>query len=348
MAHNNFAHNQLLKHGWKEGSGLGKAEDGIKEAIKVKIKNDTAGVGHDPGADFTFHWWDHVFNKAAGSIHVKNTENGVEVKKVSADNGPVISKKRKTYDKKNMLYGQFVKGATLSDGSYEAVPGRKEESSDEEEKTKNKTAIIPANEQEIFKLCGGLTAHKAARHGHKLNGKLSRVEEQERLLVESMKRTLGKHSNDKITSSDTGGNYKCEESNMAVEQKSGKKKNKKKRKYEQLNLVDANNGFEELTNNVSVDNEIYGQEQAEAKPRKSGKFKKMGEVDTQLNDEQLTDNSLQNKKKKMHISSLHYEVLKNEPCEMNEKLQINQGVNEMKEKTNRKSKKLKKSRQEMN
>ncbi|KAL3884631.1 hypothetical protein ACJMK2_024758 [Sinanodonta woodiana] len=505
MAQNNFARNQLTKHGWKEGSGLGKAENGIKEAIKVKIKNDVAGVGHDPGADFTFHWWDHVFNKAAGSIHVKNTENGVEVKKVSADNGPVVSKKRKTYDKKNMLYGQFVKGATLSDGSYESVPGRREESSDDEEKTKNKTAIIPANEQEIFKLCGGLTAHKAARHGHKLSGKLSRVEEQERLLVESMKKALGKHSsdnkisssdtggkhssdnkisssdtggkysidnkisssdtvgkhssdnkisssvtggkhssdskisssgtvrkhssdnkisssdtggkhssdnkisssgtvrkhsndnkisssdtggkhssdnkisssgtvgkhsndqkisssdtggkhssdnkisssdtggkysNDKISSSDAGGNYQCEESNMHVEQKSRKKKNKKKRKREQLNLVHANTGFEELTYSVNIgnmNNEIYCEEQEEARPRKS---KKTREVDYQL-----MDNNLQNKK---HFDSLHFEVLQNEHCEVKEKIEVNEGVKEMEKKSTIKSKKLKKSRKETN
>ena len=28
------------------GNGLGRSENGIKEAIKVKIKNDTTGVSH--------------------------------------------------------------------------------------------------------------------------------------------------------------------------------------------------------------------------------------------------------------------------------------------------------------
>uniref|UniRef100_A0A131Z1C0 Telomerase elongation inhibitor/rna maturation protein pinx1 n=1 Tax=Rhipicephalus appendiculatus TaxID=34631 RepID=A0A131Z1C0_RHIAP len=40
---------------------------------------------------------------------------------------------------------------------------------------------LPENvlDEEIFKACGGLTAHKAARHGHKMSGKLKRVQEQE-------------------------------------------------------------------------------------------------------------------------------------------------------------------------
>ena len=31
-------------------------------------------MGFDRGEEFTFHWWDHVFNKAAGNIEVKNNE----------------------------------------------------------------------------------------------------------------------------------------------------------------------------------------------------------------------------------------------------------------------------------
>ena len=31
-------------------------------------------VGHDAGKEFSFHWWDHMFNKAASSIQVETTE----------------------------------------------------------------------------------------------------------------------------------------------------------------------------------------------------------------------------------------------------------------------------------
>uniref|UniRef100_A0A6G5ADR3 G patch domain-containing protein 4 n=1 Tax=Rhipicephalus microplus TaxID=6941 RepID=A0A6G5ADR3_RHIMP len=41
-------------------------------------------------------------------------------------------------------------------------------------------------DEEIFKACRGLTAHKAARHGHKMSGKLKRVQEQEDGLCETI------------------------------------------------------------------------------------------------------------------------------------------------------------------
>uniref|UniRef100_A0AAQ5X9H6 G patch domain-containing protein 4 n=1 Tax=Amphiprion ocellaris TaxID=80972 RepID=A0AAQ5X9H6_AMPOC len=64
-----FAEQQLLRHGWEHGKGLGRAENGISEAIKVKVKCDKGGVGHKEGDQFTFHWWDHVFNKASSSLY---------------------------------------------------------------------------------------------------------------------------------------------------------------------------------------------------------------------------------------------------------------------------------------
>nr|XP_015192122.1 PREDICTED: G patch domain-containing protein 4-like [Lepisosteus oculatus] len=39
-----FAERQLLRHGWQQGKGLGKRENGISEAIKVKVKCDKTGV----------------------------------------------------------------------------------------------------------------------------------------------------------------------------------------------------------------------------------------------------------------------------------------------------------------
>ena len=58
-----FAKNHMYKQGWVEGKGLGRYETGMKNAIKVKIKRDQAGMGHDMAEEFTFQWWDHVFNK---------------------------------------------------------------------------------------------------------------------------------------------------------------------------------------------------------------------------------------------------------------------------------------------
>ncbi|XP_057649015.1 G patch domain-containing protein 4 isoform X2 [Chionomys nivalis] len=65
-----FAEEQLLKHGWTEGKGLGRNENGITQALKVTLKQDTHGVGHDPAKEFTNHWWSDLFNKTAASLVV--------------------------------------------------------------------------------------------------------------------------------------------------------------------------------------------------------------------------------------------------------------------------------------
>nr|XP_013014269.1 G patch domain-containing protein 4 isoform X2 [Cavia porcellus] len=39
-----FAEEQLLKHGWTQGKGLGRKENGITQALKVTLKQDTHGV----------------------------------------------------------------------------------------------------------------------------------------------------------------------------------------------------------------------------------------------------------------------------------------------------------------
>lgn len=49
------------------------------------------------------------------------------------------------------------------------------------------------SDADLFKACGGRTAHKGARHGLNLSGKLQRVAEQERLLLEKMKGKQNKH-----------------------------------------------------------------------------------------------------------------------------------------------------------
>ncbi|KTG02246.1 hypothetical protein cypCar_00016930 [Cyprinus carpio] len=75
-----FAEEQLLRHGWEKGKGLGRSENGISEAIKVKIKCNKGG-------------------------------NGAVVKKSDDSNDGLISNKkpRKAPQAKSMLYGCFVK-----------------------------------------------------------------------------------------------------------------------------------------------------------------------------------------------------------------------------------------------
>ncbi|XP_071098634.1 G patch domain-containing protein 4-like isoform X2 [Haliotis cracherodii] len=151
MSNSTFARNQLLKHGWTEGSGLGREESGMTEAIKVQIKNNKTGNGEVT-----------LGRKSPDSKEEKRAEKA---------------------RKKMALYGNFVKGATLKQEEGRQVEEKEGSSSESEEEEK----IDKPSEEEVFELCGGRTAHKGARHGLKLNGKLQRVQAMEEQLMLQMK-----------------------------------------------------------------------------------------------------------------------------------------------------------------
>lgn len=247
MSQSRFAQKELKKFGWKEGSGLGKNENGMKEAIKVKIKNDSHGVGHNRGDEFTFHWWDHVFNKAASSIVVESTQEGVSVKAAKESVG-VSTKKARTYDNKAMLYGQFVKGATLDNNQEVKSEGEEEDASEVTEYLEeDRQTLQKLPDEEILKICGGMTAHKGARHGLKLNGKLERIQEQERLLMEKWKKQKGSNSEmDKSERSSLSAKTDTTTENEDVNRECVKTKKKKKKRDK---LEDA----EKISQNQSPD-----------------------------------------------------------------------------------------------
>ncbi|NWI84382.1 GPTC4 protein, partial [Pitta sordida] len=168
------------------GQGLGKRGDGIAEAIRVKVKCDTAGVGHDAAEPFTFHWWDHVFNRAAANIAVEAGQDGISVKALSEQGGGISNKKpRKAGSPGELLYGRFVKSATLTSRGEEsmALPAAPESSEEEEEKLDLSSARRQLTDEELVQACGGRTAHKGARHGLTMSAKLARLEEQERAFL---------------------------------------------------------------------------------------------------------------------------------------------------------------------
>ncbi|XP_027042238.1 G patch domain-containing protein 4-like [Pocillopora damicornis] len=148
-----FARKQLEKHGWAEGKGLGKEESGISKAIKVNIKTDTAGVGYDAGDQFSFHWWDHVFNKTAKSIVVQESNDGVEVVKSGKESCVISSKRPSKNSNKSLLYGRFVKASSQTP---KRALSDSEEDTDEERDFSNLST-----EDKVFQACGGRTAHNS-------------------------------------------------------------------------------------------------------------------------------------------------------------------------------------------
>ncbi|XP_063594897.1 G patch domain-containing protein 4-like [Penaeus indicus] len=173
-----FAHSQLEKYGWREGKGLGKEEKGNTEPLKVKLKFDSTGIGHDVGEEFKFHWWDHVFNKAAKNMSVDEKNGSVEITRTEE-----LQVSKKLSAKMNM-YNGFVKGGTLHKSEI-----MKDSDSDDSDDSVERDLSHKLTDEELFKLCGGRTAHKGARHGLSMSAKLARVQEQEQKLMEKWKST---------------------------------------------------------------------------------------------------------------------------------------------------------------
>ncbi|XP_012259487.2 G patch domain-containing protein 4 [Athalia rosae] len=218
----NFAKEQLLKYGWTEGKGLGKHESGIREAIKPKLKFDNAGIGHDTSEDFTYHWWENVFNEASKNISVNTDDRGVSMKVLDEDTLEITTKKSSVRSLKKhhkLQYGSFLKTSTLlNDGKVIDDCSEKEKQSIIPEQ---KIEYAQLTDDALFRACGRRTAHKGARHGLNLNGKLARIAEQEKQLLAEMSRS------DKLGS---GSNLQGKEPTNNFELVKSRKRTKSKRK----------------------------------------------------------------------------------------------------------------------
>merc|ERR1712192_391822 len=154
--------------GWSEGVGLGRHGQGITDAIKPKLKFDQSGIGHNKAEEFEFQWWDHAFNKAAKSVKVEEGQDG----QVKVDFNRRKAEKAMKKEVKAKLYSNFVKSGTLTGGKMEEAG----EGDSVFVEDKDLSLLRTLTDDELVKACGGRTAHKGGRHGHKMNAKLARIE----------------------------------------------------------------------------------------------------------------------------------------------------------------------------
>ncbi|ALC48039.1 CG15561 [Drosophila busckii] len=186
-----FAKKILSKYGWKEGDGLGKNNDGIAAPLKASLKFDNAGLGVDRAKEFNDHWWERCFNEAAANVSVQVEKDGqVSTARKEGEEAVEISTKgysaRKLKKAKDQhsganggaVYEHFLQSALLTQDEGEVTNTDRIKSEDIAVSTVN-----VLTDEELFKACGGRTAHKGARHGLKLSGKLARIEQQEREML---------------------------------------------------------------------------------------------------------------------------------------------------------------------
>jgi len=226
--------------GWSSGEGLGKHGQGIVDALKPKLKFDQSGVGHNRAEEFEFHWWDHVFNKAAKSVKVEDSEGEVRVD-FNSDKSELSTKKMRRKARKeirNKLYSNFVKSGTLTGGKMEV----EERDEDGVVEVKDLSKLKELTDDELVAACGGRTAHKGSRHGLKMTAKLDRIAEAEREYMEKYKKkmqeTKGEKQRDQLPGNITP---QLEENSSSQEKKKKKKRSlevenesstKKKKKFE--------------------------------------------------------------------------------------------------------------------
>ncbi|XP_028609123.1 G patch domain-containing protein 4 [Grammomys surdaster] len=217
-----FAEEQLLKHGWTQGKGLGRRENGITQALKVTLKQDTHGVGHDPAKEFTDHWWSDLFNKTAASLVVDSGKDGVQIRRLSKETT------QRSHPKPSLLYQKFVKTATLTSG--EEKPDRDLGSCSDVDSHEPMPPKILTDEM-LLKACEGRTAHKAARIGITMKAKLARLEAQEQAFLARLKGSKAMDTSQPLTDSKPS-------------QK--KKKKRKKREEEEAATTEKSLGEEVL------------------------------------------------------------------------------------------------------
>ncbi|EGW07048.1 G patch domain-containing protein 4 [Cricetulus griseus] len=252
-----FAEEQLLKHGWTQGKGLGRKENGITQALKVTLKQDTHGDGvqirrlskettqrSHPKSNLLYQkfvksaccepekpWLLHFPVTVQIEIYRLHDSEG------NSGEGCQIHRFGREFLGASERVGNgvglalsismilFLQTATLTSG--EEKPDR-ESGSDDDSHEPTPPKIL--TDEMLLKACEGRTAHKAARIGITMKAKLARLEAQEQAFLARLK-----------GSKDVGTSQPHTD-----KEPSHKKKKKRKQKEEEETATTEKNVSEEL------------------------------------------------------------------------------------------------------
>ncbi|CAH2083870.1 unnamed protein product [Euphydryas editha] len=302
-----FARKQLEKYGWSDGKGLGKNENGISEALKPKLKRSVTGIGYDAAADFTEHWWSALYDKAASNVQVEE-KNGKtkKIKRVDKEEFEITNStwrlKRKSNNSNTEEYSDFfVRTAVLGSGGSKTT---KVKDSDSEDENNDKRDALKLTDEELYAACEGRTAHKGARHGLRALGKLARIEQQEKQLLQQ-----SKYNNFLAKNKSTDYDQVVEDTSLFDNTNVIKKKKKKKKRCNSNNYNDnVTNECNDNNTNDNVDNELNHRISNEVNNSKDGakdlkkKKKKSRKKEIEVSDD-IESESLKSKKKRKHSTN---------------------------------------------
>merc|ERR1712037_842426 len=103
-------------------------------------------------------------------VDFNSSKNELSTKKIRRKAEEAMKKEVKA-----KLYSNFVKSGTLTGGKMEEA----EEGDSGFVEDKDLSLLRTLTDDELVKACGGRTAHRGGRHGHRMNAKLARIEKAE-------------------------------------------------------------------------------------------------------------------------------------------------------------------------
>ncbi|MCJ8743663.1 hypothetical protein PDJAM_G00096810 [Pangasius djambal] len=111
-----FGQKMLERMGWSKGKGLGKSEQGATEHIKVKVKNNSLGLGTTINNEDNWIAHQDDFNQLLAELNNCHGQNNTEEPCQEQTQGFSLEEKSKT-SKKRVHYMKFTKGKDLSSRS---------------------------------------------------------------------------------------------------------------------------------------------------------------------------------------------------------------------------------------
>ncbi|XP_016951056.1 G patch domain-containing protein 4 [Drosophila biarmipes] len=329
-----FAKKLLGKYGWKEGDGLGKNSTGITAPLKASLKFDNAGLGADRAQEFNDHWWERCFNEAASNVDVQVQQDGkvltsrregeeaVEISTSGYSARKLKKAKEQHASDGRATYENFLQTSLLTQDGGEVETAERINVEDIEV---SKVTVL--TDEELFKACGGRTAHKGARHGLKLSGKIARLEQQEREMLEKLQGKLKtpsetdpvKKTKRKADSAEELVLEEQKEAEDAVEQpeKSKKKKKSKKSKavkseeeviseetQEEPAKTKKKKDKTKRPQEVQEDTEILVAEPVKIKKKKADRLQEVSEATEETTQDRDTDEPVKSKKKRKTEDSI--------------------------------------------
>jgi len=122
-----FGHQQMLRMGWKPGRGLGSSVEGMRDHVKVKVKTDSKGLGHNQGQQDLPTGLD-VFQRILGKLNGNEEEIEQQIQK----------------KQQSGLYLQFVPGGVLEGTVKDKKQMKQDRKNAEKEKKKVERAAEKA------------------------------------------------------------------------------------------------------------------------------------------------------------------------------------------------------------